>query len=260
MSATCTPRSRIGPPPSRSRTRQSWKRSGSTTAKQMRAERMRPMRPSLTMSRMARWPTVWQVVVGPHLHAGRRAGVHHALPVGDGKRERLLAQHMLACFSGRDGLGTVELVGGADVDRVHVGVGEQRVEIAVGALDAVLARVCIAPFLIAAHDRDDVAVSLGADRVDHPIRRDAGGADQAPADLLCHGSFLTSAVNRSFGVCSARWLPRFVAAGRTPAKRIRPGLPALPRSRQPLHPRAGCVRHGGARRRSRPLHPPSGRR
>ena len=93
---------------------------------------------------------------------------------------------MLAGSSGRQGVLQVGLVRGADVDDVDGGVGEQSANGVIGPADVVLARIGRGPFRAAAHHRDDIAVSLGTDRTDHPLRRDSAGADECPAEGIGH--------------------------------------------------------------------------
>ena len=74
-------------------------------------------------------------------HAGFGAGGHHLAGVGKGQRQRLFAQHVLAGRGGSQRLRLVQLVGGADVDGVDLGVGQQRVEPSVSCGNAVGLRV-----------------------------------------------------------------------------------------------------------------------
>ena len=146
-----------------------------------------PMRPS--PHRVADRPVsrgVAQVVIGAHLHPRRRARLDHAARVGQGQRQRLLAQHVLAGRGRSQGVLQVGFVRGADVDDVDGGVGEQSVNGVIGSADVVLARIGRATFRAVAHYRDDVAVALGANRADHPFRRDGAGADESPAEGIGH--------------------------------------------------------------------------
>ena len=63
---------------------------------------------------------VAEVVVGPHDHAALAAFRDHRARVRQRQRERLLAQHMLSGRRGREDLVAVQLVGGGDIDGVHV--------------------------------------------------------------------------------------------------------------------------------------------
>ena len=76
---------------------------------------------------------VAQMVVGAHHHARRPAGRHHLAGVGQGHRQRLLAQHVLAGRGRRQRLREVQLVGGADVDDLDRRIGQQRLDAVVAA-------------------------------------------------------------------------------------------------------------------------------
>ena len=67
---------------------------------------------------------VTQMMVGAHDHAGLGAGGDHLPCVGDGHRQRLLAQDVLARRGGSERLRLVQLVGGADIDGADLGVGQ----------------------------------------------------------------------------------------------------------------------------------------
>jgi hypothetical protein len=127
-----------------------------------------------------------QMIVGAEDHAGPGARLDHRACVGERQRQRLFAQHMLAGSRRGQGLGMVQLVGSADVDRIDRRIGEQRAHVVVGLGNASLCREPGAAFCIAARQRDHLAVGLRADRIDHPFAGDGARPDQPPAHSFVH--------------------------------------------------------------------------
>ena len=74
------------------------------------------------------------------LLGGGLGGVGHGVGLGDGVRQRLLAQHVLACLEGGDGDLGVRVAGGDDVDDVDVIAVEQGAPVGGGLCPAPLLR------------------------------------------------------------------------------------------------------------------------
>ena len=100
-------------------------------------------------------------MVAPH----ERLGQDEALALGDvegaldllgAARQRLLAEHVLAGLERADRPLDVQRVGQRDVDRVDLGVGEQRLVGAVRARDAVLGGEGPAALDVARADGDEL--------------------------------------------------------------------------------------------------------
>ena len=85
------------------------------------------MRPADGVAHGAMAAGVAKVVIGAHHHASSVAGLAHAMRIGEGQGQRLLAEHVLAGPGGNQGLVAMQLVGGRDVDGVDV-LAEQRLE------------------------------------------------------------------------------------------------------------------------------------
>ena len=87
---------------------------------------------------------VAQMVVRAHDDAAFAAVRDHRARVGEGQRQRLLAQHVLARARRGEHLIAMQLVGGRDVDGVDAGVGDEGSEVGAGAPNRVLGgeRVC----------------------------------------------------------------------------------------------------------------------
>ncbi len=99
------------------------------------------------------------------------------------ERDRLLAEHVLARLQRLDRPGHVQLVRQRIVDRLDLGVREQRLVGAVGAGDPEASGRLPRPRLVAGGDRRDVAALRALHRRNDLLRRDPGDAEHAPFDL-----------------------------------------------------------------------------
>ena len=137
-------------------------------------------RPGLLHQRVA------AVVEGDGVHdAGGGRGVAQAPGLGGGRRQGLVADHVLAVRERRVDDRAVQRVGRRDVHDVHVGVGGERREAAVGLRHAERSRLRLRRGLGAGGHRHDVDEPEAAHRVD-VVRADESRADQAHAEATGH--------------------------------------------------------------------------
>src|SRR5262249_57322093 len=101
---------------------------------------------------------VAEVVVRSQYDTRIAAGGDHLAGIVEGQRQRFLAKDVFAGFGGRDGLRFVELVGGADVDNVDAGIGEEVGDGWMRGGDPVLLRKGTAAVGVAAGGGHDAAV------------------------------------------------------------------------------------------------------
>ena len=160
-----------------------------------------------------------EMMVGAQDHAGAGARIDHRARVGERQRQRLLAQHVLAGGRRGERLGIMQLVGGADVDRVDGAIREQRVHAVIGLGNARLRREPRAALGSAAGHGRHLAVGLGADRIDHPFPGDRARPDQPPAHRIAHVLALPTMWSAIGAVPPAR-SPRQVATPIAPLAEI----------------------------------------
>ena len=103
----------------------------------------------------------------------------------DGEAERLLAENVLAGFSGSDGPGDVEVIGQRIVDGVDIGVGEKFFIRAVGRGNAQGGCRLLGLRKTARCDGDDTGVLASLHGGDDFLGR-CGGAENSPAQLAGH--------------------------------------------------------------------------
>ena len=114
--------------------------------------------------------------------------VDHALGLGRGQGQRLLAQDVLAGLGGRDRPLRVEVVGQRDVDRVDLGIGEQRLVGGVGARDAQLGCATLrAGPGVARGDGHDLAAPRLAGCPGTTFLRAMSAVDRIPQRSVGHG-------------------------------------------------------------------------
>ena len=102
----------------------------------------------------------------------------HGLGVGDRARERLLAEHVLACGKQPSDHLAVQVVGHHDADRVDIGGVGDRAPVVLGALVAVAQRVVVGDGRVGVGDGDQPDVgSFGAEQ----RRRGAVSGGMRPA-------------------------------------------------------------------------------
>src|SRR5262249_9462960 len=100
-------------------------------------------------------------------------------------RQRLLAEDVLACFERPDRPLAVQRVRERDVDRLDVGILEQRLVAPVRTLDVPFLRVGLGPTLLAARDGDQRRpVRRTEPRDELPV--DVGRGDDSPPDGFGH--------------------------------------------------------------------------
>ena len=105
--------------------------------------------------------------------------------VGQVHAERLLAQHVLAGLGGLDRPGHVEMVGQGVVDRVDLGVGQERLVAVVAARDAQAVRHLAAAGRLARGQGHDLAARRPLQRWNDLLARDLGRAEH-PEPQLAH--------------------------------------------------------------------------
>ena len=137
---------------------------------------------------------------GLHQHAPRRVGGgERRLGLGGAARVRLLHEHVLARLERVHRPLVVHPVRQADVDGLHVVVGEERLVRAVRALDAVLGGIGLRLRAVAAPNRDELD-AVGLARPTEDLRVDRGGGEQTEAERI-HGRDSYHVA----GVRSPRW-------------------------------------------------------
>ena len=154
---------------------------GSGKQSAVSTRRIVPSSPLSTISRMRCGERVVPVVERLHHdEAGARRDRGHRFGFLGVRGERLLAQHVLARFERGDRPLGVQPVGQRVVDRVDVGIGEQRGVGVVHLRDAVLRRERLGAAAIARRDRDAprLRATLRAGLIDRG-RRDARRAEDA---------------------------------------------------------------------------------
>ena len=115
------------------------------------------------------------------------AGLDHGAGVGQGRRQRLLAEHRLAGRGRHLDGGAVEAVGRRDQHRLDGGIGDQRLGLGVPPFGAPGAPVRLGPRGVLVRDGDQPR--LGQPRHGRPVAQadDGAGADDAEADWLRGG-------------------------------------------------------------------------
>ena len=141
---------------------------------------------------------VAQVVVGRHHHAGLVAGLDHGNGVLGAQCQRLFAQHVLARSGSGNHLVAVQLIGGADVDRLHLGVGQERVHRAVGGGDVAGLGKALSTRLAAAGNSLHKLTRLRPNRADHVLACYGAGAYETPTRVrfLVHVRFCLRLLER----------------------------------------------------------------
>ena len=110
----------------------------------------------------------------------------HPFRVRGRQRERLLAQDVLAGLRGGDRPIHVHVVGQRDVDRVDVGVRQQRLVRAVRGRDAEFVRDGSGVGRVARGDRDDLGARRSTHPGDHFLGRDVRGRQDPPPQCAGH--------------------------------------------------------------------------
>ena len=124
--------------------------------------------------------SVSEMMVGSHHDAALSAFSGHCTRIVEGKRKRLLAEHMFAGGRGRKDLVAMELVGRRNIDCVDRLVFDERSKVRRCLRDFVLRGIPGCPVGVRAHDGDNVS-AVGAKGVDHMLGRNRARADDPPA-------------------------------------------------------------------------------
>ena len=117
-----------------------------------------------------------------HDEPGARRDRRHRFGFRGVRRERLLAEHVLARLQRRDRPLGMEPVGQRVVDRIDLGIGEERRVRVVHGRDPVLRREGLGAAAIAGRHRSHLGFGVVAGGLDHPARRDARRAEDADPD------------------------------------------------------------------------------
>ena len=129
-----------------------------------------------------------QVLRHHQCHAGRVGGFDHVPATVKRGCHRLLDEHVLAGLGGGDGLGRMQVVTGADIDRIDVAVSQHFFVVEEDRIDARLLRVLLRTGLDdVAHGREVYALGMREVRVHVPIGN-APGANEADFHGLRHVS------------------------------------------------------------------------
>ena len=140
------------------------------------------------VARLAQRWVVARLLRDPEDHARIGRGLHHAPAIRHGVGDRLLDAHVLAGTRGRDHVLRVQRCRTEDLDRVDVGVGEQRIELRIRAIDLPLAGAAFEHVGARIAQRDHVA-ALVREISRHVERRnvaDAHDPDPDPFHLAPH--------------------------------------------------------------------------
>ena len=199
------------------------------------------------------------------------AGIDHALGLGGGHRERLLAQDVLAGPRGLDRPARVQVVGQRDVDGVDVGVGEERLVRPVRARDPQPVRDgarparpratrCPATSLRGERRRPGITFSAAMFAVDStPQRTRSPIGRRRPVLHPSHRSTSPRAPMRGADLTRARWCMSLAHVCKKGSQTLRVGRVDVGQRSETVH-RANLERHRPRPPRARPPLPLRARR